>query len=93
MSNDISKLDQAMGIGECLRVAGVDYNTADTFAQEYSRGLYYKPRARRYRNLFCFHIMKGYQFEWWSENTKDARQSYSKWCHDNVHKYMSRGSN
>ena len=77
-------LDKAHDVGRGLHIAKLDSTTAEIVAWEIVRALYYKRRARRYRNLCCFAIMKG----WYLRQSEIEAGVYRKFCFDKVNYYM-----
>ena len=78
--------ENAMDLGEALHTEDVDFHTAEAVAARYVENIYWKPRARRYRNLMLFHIMKG----WMLSANPPGSQDYSYFCKNNANKYMGR---
>jgi len=79
-------MDEGMDLGDSLYYAGLTAYEAEVVASLFSCKKYYKPRARRARNLYQFSIMKGYYHATFYE--RKAVGKYSEWCKDNVKRFM-----
>lgn len=82
----LPKMDEGMDLGDSLYYAGIAVEQAEKTACLFSSQKYFKPRARRARNLYQFSIMKGYYHAYFYHEV-DGAGGYSQWCKDNVRRF------
>ena len=63
--NRLNPLDEAISFGEVLHINGVDRNVAVKIIEDYGFNLYWRPRAKAYRNRWTQAATRGYDSRVW----------------------------